>query len=160
MIANIAARKLLQCLPKPSLPIQLSEVCSYLGVEILYREAPTDFFDALYVEGIKSPTQRIIIVNDNFPFTHQRYSVAHEIGHIVMDHGSIGFLGGKPLRDRESWQEVHANQFAAELLMPKSKLVTHGVLTPQQISAYCNVSLRAAEIRAEELGWTQYNLGL
>ncbi len=158
MIATIAARKLLSSMPKLKLPFSMHGICDYLGVELIYKSCRGDAFDAFYIESGTSPQRRVIFTNDNNPIVRQRFSVGHEIGHIVMDHGAIGFFDGGPMRGRVSWQEIHANQFASELLMPSARLKTHGFLTPQQISEICWVSIPAATIKAEELGWLQKEL--
>ncbi|MCX6816725.1 MAG: ImmA/IrrE family metallo-endopeptidase [Candidatus Beckwithbacteria bacterium] len=56
-----------------------------------------------------------IIYNNKKPETRIRYTIAHELGHILMGHNSgfrtIDFSNKNP-------DEVAANKFAAELLVP------------------------------------------
>jgi Zn-dependent peptidase ImmA (M78 family) len=86
-----------------------------------------------------------------------RFAIAHEFGHAVMGHGPIAF-SRYGIGKRAHWQEVSANRFAAELLMPKPELVKYGYLAPGRIAEICEVSIHAATIRAEELGWRQREL--
>lgn len=69
----------------------------------------------------------------------QRFTLAHELGHIVMNH-----TGGK------QWEEKEADYFASQLLapVPVCDLFTHsGVpLTPDTISAIFGLSKAASEI--------------
>jgi len=70
-----------------------------------------------------------IAVHRHHPRARQRFTLAHEFGHLVMRHHEhptrdLSFLNQR-LRDPEviAWEsadpmEVEANQFAAELLMP------------------------------------------
>lgn len=50
--------------------------------------------------------------NANHPWCRRRFTIAHEIGHLLMGHGC-----NKNLEDR-SMNETEANQFAGELLVP------------------------------------------
>lgn len=95
----------------------------------------------------------MIIVNQNAPKTRRRFSVAHEIGHVVLRHGAIRFMIDKRPAGRPEWQEVQANAFAAELLMPKLAMMRKGILTPKRIADMCGVSMEAARMRAQQLGW-------
>lgn len=146
-----AARNLLRKFPGIRLPIRLHRICDFLGVEIRYTAAPKHIFDAYYTEGLFPPVKRLIIVNDEFPLAHQRFSVAHELGHYVLGHGAAGFLKAPADVVREDWQEIEANRFAAELLMPELLLRKHCVARAEQIRYLCDVSLSAARIRMEEL---------
>jgi Zn-dependent peptidase ImmA (M78 family) len=83
---------------------------------------------------------------------HQRFSGAHEIGHIVLGHEILSFMDDRHRR-RESQYENQANHFAAELLMPKIYLQQQGSLSVEKIVLQCRVSEEAARIRMEQLGW-------
>ncbi|MES2471066.1 MAG: ImmA/IrrE family metallo-endopeptidase [Patescibacteria group bacterium] len=50
--------------------------------------------------------------NANHPWYRRRFTIAHEIGHLLMGHGC-----NKNLED-SSLNETEANQFAGELLVP------------------------------------------
>lgn len=59
----------------------------------------------------------IIAVNENHHPNRQRFTIAHELGHYVLGHGSkedVLYRNGESDPD-----EVEANAFAAEILMPK-----------------------------------------
>ena len=93
-----------------------------------------------------------LLINDKLSLKRKRFSLAHEMGHAFLEHHPVSFLS-EVHKTRCKLQEVHANQFAAELLMPKKALVQNGFLRPEQISEICNVSLDAATIRAKQFGW-------
>ena len=69
----------------------------------------------------------IIGVNSNHPLTRQRFTIAHELGHILLHRDETFHVDERPairFRDEESSlatsaDEIEANQFAAELLMPE-----------------------------------------
>ena len=149
MTPRIEARKLLQDLKLGALPISLMQVCKSLKIPVFFDRLTG--LDGFFVQHPETHATAII-VNDSTSLFRQRFSIAHEIGHIRMRHGLAGCsVSGQIKRSPEL--EVSANIFASELLMPKMFLQRHGYLKPEQISALCCVSLDAAAIRAKELGW-------
>lgn len=84
------------------------------GIIIIELDANVDIFDG--VSFLTDNGYPIIIVNKNFSNDHKRYTIAHELGHIVM-HTSRDFLI-KEDRDKEK----EANVFAGEFLMPASMI--------------------------------------
>lgn len=145
IVGTLAARKFNL---SDALPVSLSHICKINNISIYM--ASMRGVAAYYME---QDGQRIIVVSDQAPKTRRRFSVAHEIGHVVLRHGAIRLMmDGRPT-SRPEWQEVQANAFAAELLMPKTALTRKGQLTPKQIASMCDVSMEAARIRAQQLGW-------
>ncbi len=71
---------------------------------------------------------RIIGYNEDHPLNRQRFTIAHELGHSFL-HASRSVYFDERLKYRNSMssegtdlEEIEANLFAAELLMPKSLL--------------------------------------
>lgn len=148
MKAPVEARKLLHR-GSFKVPIDLQAVCEYLGLRLLIGDLDT--LDGLFLAK-QGGGMGIIVVNEHRCRVRKRFTIAHEIGHAVLNHFSISFSDGKGLDD-SSWQERQANAFAAELLMPKNVLIAKGPMTPEQIGLFCRVSLEAATIRVRQLGW-------
>lgn len=71
----------------------------------------------------------------------QRFTIAHEIGHIVLNHFKI-FTGSR---------EQEANMFASRLLMPMCVLYECDVNDSLEISKLCKVSNVSAEFRYARL---------
>lgn len=73
--------------------------------------------------------------NPNHSLVRQRFTIAHELGHFFLNHQRDGLFVDKPKNDfavffrnnksslGEYEQEIEANAFAAELLMPKSMVI-------------------------------------
>lgn len=92
-----------------------------------------------------------IIYNDDRAEVRKRFSVAHELGHLYMGH-----LHGSSSIDlnTENFDEIEANTFAANVLMPKpflQKDIKQG-LTPEELSKKYNVSLEAMWFQLTESG--------
>jgi len=110
---------------KPSVPVK--RIAKYLGAKII--ESPTD--DELSGFVLRDPKrkQTIIGVNANHHPNRRRFTIAHEIGHLVLHAGEELHIDKQwtgyeiKRRDTESSagtnvDEMEANLFAAELLMP------------------------------------------
>jgi len=82
-----------------------------------------------------------ILYNDEAHPTRTRWTIAHELGHILLGH----LLNEK--REYEA-EEAEANYFAKQLLMPLATLDKLGARTAKEISTACDVSMEAASIRA------------
>lgn len=80
----------------------------------------------------------IIFYNDNIDVFTQRFTVAHEIGHIALEH----FVNSDP-RTRE----IEANTFAAKMLMPLSIIKACEVKSIYEIENLCGVNYSIAKQR-------------
>lgn len=108
-------------------PVPVERLAENLGAEIVYQPFEGDVSGMLFRD--ESQSRSVIGVNSAHASKRQRFTVAHEIGHLKLHEGKPVFVdsfGGRiNLRDGTSDnQEVEANAFAAELLMPKAFLLS------------------------------------
>lgn len=94
-----------------------------------------------------------IIYNDERPTVRKRFSVVHELGHLYMGH-----LHGNSSNDlnTDNFDEIEANAFAAQLLMPPTFLrkdIKAGMKDPQQLAKKYNVSLDAMWLQLRNSGF-------
>lgn len=94
----------------------------------------------------------------------QRFSVAHELGHYFLpghiDHviGVDGIHESRAGFQSKNKYEVEADQFAANLLMPRSLFTRalsdagEGLMAIERLAAECKTSLTATAIRVTEFG--------
>lgn len=157
--AEKKAMALLQEYGKSELPVPVERIARYLGAQITYEPFDGEISGMLY----RSPGTTVIGVNSRHAPTRQRFTVAHEIGHLRMHKGEgviIDRFVRVNWRDGESnREEVQANGFAAGLLMPRSPvyeeieraLSRHRDLTPHDLAAMLakrfNVSPAAMQYR-------------
>jgi putative toxin-antitoxin system antitoxin component (TIGR02293 family) len=84
---------------------------------------------------------------------HARHIVAHEMGHVFLHHPvSSRFLHPVSRKDQivdRNWQEMEADLFAKEFLMPAS--LVRQFQSADEISAAFHVSFRTAHARIAEL---------
>ncbi|HEY0395664.1 MAG TPA: ImmA/IrrE family metallo-endopeptidase [Candidatus Elarobacter sp.] len=120
------ARDLLQD-AKAGIPVDLDVIAAHLGVPIRHEFLNGDISGFLF----RQDSQAAIVVNRRQSKTRRRFTIAHEIGHYLLDHKRdeihvdrafvLKFRKGMPAGDQD---EIQANAFAAALLMPRDALTT------------------------------------
>ena len=131
-------------------PSPMLRVCRKLKIPIFY--VPLDPLDGCFFRN-KITKRTVILINEKSNAKRQHFSVAHELGHVVLGHPSGAFLGMRAATQEELYEESEANAFASELLMPKAILKAKGPMTAKALARYCHVSITAATIKVKQLGW-------
>ena len=162
------AQKILARLKIKSAPIRVEDIATKLGAKVSYE--PFEGKGELSGMLLKEKGHAVIGINSCHPTVRQRFSVAHEIGHLTMHQGSF-FVDQSVRFNRDATssmaidrQEIEANGFAAALLMP-ANLVTESVrkrLTKKanlqqkvlidELAKEFQVSTQAMEFRLTNLG--------
>lgn len=118
--AEAAARKLLDEFGLDDvIDIDLQDIV--YARNLLYRETPLGNCEGRIVFGKKG--RAIITINSETTYPpRKRFSIAHELGHFELKHNVIHFDNVATLDYfKNGNQETEANEFAAELLIPKTK---------------------------------------
>lgn len=136
------------------------------ALQISFEEK--DYEGQLSGAAIFNGDQMIVTVNSSESEKRKRFTIAHEIGHLLLHADQALNIDVNPIslnRDMQSsagenWREIEANYFAASLLMP-----TEDVLTSfekwknleeddclQKMASRYGVSLQAMSIRLGKLG--------
>lgn len=109
-------------------PIPVEKLAQRMGAQVVYQPFKDGMMSGVLVQEKGKPA--LIGVNAEHSRNRQRFTIAHELGHLVMssDHAmfvdrvALDFrhatLSGKSSKEVEL--EAEANAFAAELLMPYS----------------------------------------
>jgi Zn-dependent peptidase ImmA (M78 family) len=162
------AQKILSELKIREAPVPVEDIAARLGAKISFE--PFEGKGELSGMLLRDKGQTVIGINSSHPTVRQRFSIAHEIGHLVMHQGSV-YVDQTVRFNRDSKssmaidpEEIQANGFAAELLMPE-KLVTASVkrrLTKRpnvssgmliaELALEFEVSTQAMEYRLTNLG--------
>lgn len=109
-----------------SLPIPVEHLAESIGAKVVFN----NFNDEISGLLLRTDENLIIGVAKEQPLTRQRFTIAHEIGHILLHEFSEVHVDKNfavMFRSAESSTaqdilEIEANAFAAELLMPESFL--------------------------------------
>jgi Zn-dependent peptidase ImmA (M78 family) len=124
---HIRAQQLLARLGIQSLPIPVEKIAKALGALVRFSPFDSELSGMVYIkDGVP-----IIGVNSMHHPNRQRFTIAHELGHLELHRqmitSSVHVDKNFPalMRDPKSSTgteqiEIEANQFAAELLMPRA----------------------------------------
>lgn len=125
--AERAAQRVLEDHDALTVPVVVEEVARALGADVRREPFEGDVSGMLLRDGRRT----LIGLNQRHPETRQRFSLAHEIGHLVLHRGKPLFVDHTvrvDLRDGRSAtgterEEIEANAFAAQLLMPEELIL-------------------------------------
>ena len=68
---------------------------------------------------------RLILVSSSIPATRQRYTIAHELGHLAAGDHDDELVIDENMYSKKTPEETRANAFAASFLMPEKSLLRH-----------------------------------
>lgn len=114
-----------------------------------------------YIEKVNG--KYVIVINNLQSPLRQRFTLAHEFGHYSLHRDNLEGKHQDTTLFRDANEdslgiEYAANDFAAELLIPKEKFesaIKSGTNTPKQLSALFQVTEKAILYRAYKLGIIQ-----
>ena len=137
-------------------PVKVIPIANALGMKVYYTEGWENEISGLIKreseeEGRKNSYG--IYVNESHSYVRRRFTIAHEIAHFILHRDRIGnklyedymLRGG--LSNKE---EVEANYFAADILMPWhliTRAMDEGITTIEDLSSAFEVSKSAMSIR-------------
>lgn len=150
-------------------PVPLSEIAEAEG--IIVRHAPLPTIAGAYVAG-DGATPPGILINTRLPWSKQRYTLGHELGHHCFRHGSQADLdtdwlaagaGGPSSTDYEKLAEA----FAAWVVMPRAHVESAlrrlglgsrlGPVGIYRLSLLLGASYRATCVHLSTLGRLQWS---
>jgi len=158
-------------------PIDVESLIASQGIEVVKRRLDDDTSGFSYFDP--KTNKNIIGLNSSHPSNRRRFTLAHELGHILLhkheagglhvDEHDIRFRFRDPVSaDGSDAREREANAFAAEVLMPKRFLEQEQALRDglsvtnetevRALAKKYGVSLHALSFRLLNLGLIDSNL--
>jgi Zn-dependent peptidase ImmA (M78 family) len=126
-----------------------------MGIDLVGLSWPDNPIEGKYVRRHGRP---FILVNTVHPFTRQRFTIGHELGHHCLTEGQddVEYIDDSSSMRSQTNDERQANLFASALLMDEHGVrgVTGGLDWQADVAAVVRtfeVSLEAAAIRLREL---------
>jgi len=149
-----------------SAPVPIEKLAAIMGATIRYRPLDNDLSGM--VQRIDDKTA-IIGINSSHADVRKRFSIAHEIGHLVLHdedlHIDENVRSAVQFRNEYSSlgvddKEIEANQFAAEILMPEQMLKSDveklqdksPETVIEELAMLYDVSIQSMTIRLSRLG--------
>lgn len=129
------------------LPVKVTMLCKQMGIRVSYFD-PVNESDGYSTILFGMPR---IFVSRNCSSERQRFTIAHELGHILLGHvGKYELVNREPSRG-DNPIEHEANVFASRILAPACVLWALDAYTPERIAKLCRISYQAASFRAERM---------
>jgi Zn-dependent peptidase ImmA (M78 family)/transcriptional regulator with XRE-family HTH domain len=146
----IAAQEARVQLKMPLGPVpNMTQALESAGVLVLSFDFGTDRIDGMSLFDPSIGLPPVICVNRDMPGDRMRFTLAHELGHIVL-HSHIPSMG------ENVDVEMEADQFAAEFLMPAADITGHLMSVSYSslsgLKLYWKTSMQALLVRADHLG--------
>ena len=129
------------------LPVKVGAVCRQMGIRVAYY----DSVDGNDGKSVIIDGQPWIFIANGKPVRRQRFTCAHELGHILLGHVGRYDLVNREPDPKDNPIEHSANVFAARLLAPACVLWALNARTPEQIARLCDISHQSATFRAERM---------
>ncbi len=140
------------------LPIDLKKLCKTLYATVIpYSQMGEKTLSDFAATGdgftlALNRKQRLIVVNDAKSIPRMRFTLAHELGHIALNHTLKPVVyRNSEIDNNQKPEEIQASIFARDLLMPACVLAALHVTTVDEIMQICNVSFTSAQIRLNRL---------
>lgn len=124
------------------LPVRTTILCRKLGINLVEGEISQDGYSTI-ICGVP-----YIVVKESLSSRRKRFTVAHEMGHILLGHVGKYELVNREPSESDNPIEREANIFASRLLAPACVLWGCGITTAEEIAELCDISQQAARIRA------------
>lgn len=108
------------------LPVDIEAIARHLRAQIVEERLDRSVSGMLY----RDDDHIVIGVNASHPEQRRRFTIAHELGHLVLhkgrplvvDHVRVNFRDANSSAATD-FEEIQANAFAAELLMPRDQVL-------------------------------------
>ena len=144
---RVSPQQLLNELRITSAPVPVFGIARLLGVEV-HRVREPGWNGALQT----TEDRAICWLKASDPEYRQRFTLAHELGHLMLHELGTVFRDATGYRS-DDHREHEANRFAARLLMPRSLLVPafHRLRDLDDLATLFNVSEQARSIRLRSL---------
>lgn len=128
------AKELHQSIDYISGVVDLVKICDYISVDLHFVDHEMIDIDGYVILGSAIFSKKTITINSHFLHTRERFTLAHEIGHFVLDHER--YLSAESIVERDLFVtkeklrgfnydrlEYQANAFAAELILPDTAFI-------------------------------------
>lgn len=111
--------------------------------------------------ALNSAVSRVILVNTSIPWSRQRFTLTHEVGHILAGDGrESGVCIDEDVMAGKRLEETRANVFAACLLMPRLDVQQELRSVDEVDDATFGRLVGKYRVSASAMAWRLKNLGL
>jgi len=136
------------------MPVKVLKVAAFYGIKVV-KNSSVQLLEP-EVSGctlLDDSGNWQIIYRDSEKRGRTRFTVAHELGHILLGHELSPDKSGhfRTASDRREPAETQADEFAARLLAPACVLWGLEAYEAEEIARICDISKEAAQYRSERM---------
>lgn len=132
------------------LPVSVNGIAKQLGIKVIKNSDIHELQNGERGVTLFKNGHWYIVFDDTEPVSVCRFTVAHEIGHILLGHILVTGTKYRTFAKRDE-EEQAADMFASRLLAPACVLHELHATTATEIAKICNISMPAAKNRAERM---------
>lgn len=148
-------------------PVDIEAIALHLKAQVVEEKLDRSVSGLLYRDG----DQVVIGVNSAHADRRRRFTIAHEIGHLVLhkgrplvlDHVRVNFRDANS-STASDLEEIQANAFAAEILMPREQVIAGAkkLLEDRSVTEAAVIEYLAQgfEVSDQAMEYRLINLGL
>ncbi len=135
-----------------SLPVDVLRIARNAGIRVIRDSYVGDLLPGENGKAYYDGSQWTVIYNDRNPKELSRFTLAHELGHILLGHETkfIKYSNACEFNHR-SKSEEQADRFAVRLLCPACVLWGLNISSADEIAAYCMIEPSLAADRAKRM---------
>ncbi len=165
-----AAEELLRESGVQKAPVPVEDIARSLGTQLVFDNFDPDLSGILY----RGKGAVIIGVNSTHNAKRQRFTIAHELGHLRLHEKQVMFVDKVVRVDRRDTtasagvdeREIDANGFGAALLMPKKMLIseidsiTKSPKPPEDAESLIDLLAERFDVSYQAMKYRLANLGI
>ena len=139
-----------------SLPVDIFGICRNERIALFTYSSGKEVIKSMGLESHVVDNDAfsigsIIFYDDTKPIKRQRFSLAHELGHILLHTDHKPTVHNREPHADDNPIENEANIFASRVLAPLCVLQLMDVNSPEEISELCEINISSALIRFKRL---------
>ncbi len=141
-----------------ALPVDVVSICKRERINLFTYSQSMNFIKSLGLEDNAKDNDAfslnsMIFYDDTKPRERQRFSIAHELGHILLhsERGGKATVYNREPSPCDNPIETEANIFASRILAPLCVLQFLNLNSIKEISEFCEISFTAAKLRFARL---------
>lgn len=135
-----------------SLPVDVVKIANDNGISVIKNSAANELRDGEVGVSLYDGDEWFVIYDDTVKsIGRKRFTIAHELGHIFLGHPLVAGYHKRSADPNIPSTENEANIFASRLLAPACVLWGLNLHTAEEIAKACNLSMSAAQNRAERM---------
>ena len=130
------------------LPVDVMDIAKSAGIYVV-RDSEAGVLNGEHGRSYYRNGKWMIVYNDSLPEPTERFTIAHELGHVFLGHPMTRqkYMKTAGIQYKTKTSEAQANSFAERLLCPACVIWAIELESPEAIASFCEVDISVAKRR-------------